>query len=774
MTATAAVSGSTWSTSTATTSTSTSASTSTNGATSKTGAGAPVVAVPNTGIAASQGITAASSGKGDHAAENKGSGSSSNAVGIDTPKPTWRPSTFMPTKAPIPRTIATRTQMVKKDTGYATIYGSEDTINAQSDEVYVTASNEYGVFERYYPWLDDVAGSQLVEPYKETTLTLSGSLVTSGYEYSWSIVKYTGELEYNSLTQKVTLTAPGVYPITVNIIDSKSTIVATYTTLLICKYVKREIRELTVADREAFLNAFHTLWEYDQEVGVAKFGDKYTSMDTLVAAHSMASNDIMCDAFHDGSGFLTHHLALTNGVEAAMRAVDPSVTMHYWDFTIEGEAIVQAGKVPSYFMEISPILTDTWFGSVDDNNHIADSRWARTVMPLQRDKLSSVKNSYGIIRSYWNNNPDPEINRFLFKTCGVEPVWKKVPACEEHWAVLNAYNLGAFQQIAPGDGHGPMHVQLGGVGGGCAESYASFLEKWGEFMNTDVSEAELNAIGYTVNMNKADMDANGYTKWKWGYTAPRQLMMDKAIMGEYFHIYRSFWRSHMCAVDGTPRLLVCPDTCDPDSTPFEECTCEVSALLNGKTTWQNLFPCVLSTTENQNDFLAIMPEELVTDMMTMLATSSVIEGDMIESSSPQDPLFWMIHTVIERMLSAKRLPTVTQMGTKAVQKWEFMGGASEHWVAYSYYDLGLNETPMHREPYTCVGHSAEDEVLPPPVQTLTDAIGSIADFDGDGIITNYEFYTALDPNEMSWNDYVFAHFRWDHCTQWPDDDRTMR
>ena len=193
------------------------------------------------------------------------------------------------------------------------------------------------------------------------------------------------------------------------------------------------------------------------------------------------------------------------------------------------------------------------------------------------------------------------------------------------------------------------------MGGGCEQAYAAFLEKWGEFMNTDVTEAELNAIKYSGNMNKADMEANGYTKWKWGYKAPRQLMFDKAIMGEYFHIYRSFWRSHMCAVDGTPRLLVCPDECDPAFTPFEECTCEVSALLNGKTTWQNLFPCVLSTTENQNDFLAIMPEDLVVDMMTMLATSSVVEGDMIESSSPQDPLFWMIHTVIERMLSAKVL-----------------------------------------------------------------------------------------------------------------------
>lgn len=107
-----------------------------------------------------------------------------------------------------------------------------------------------------------------------------------------------------------------------------------------------------------------------------------TSIGNFVAAHSEASNDNMCDEFHDGTGFLTHHLALTNSFEvnrwplkinllqcchcmirvisvatyltsshtlflelswlllqAAVRSVDPSVTMPYWDFTIEGEAI---------------------------------------------------------------------------------------------------------------------------------------------------------------------------------------------------------------------------------------------------------------------------------------------------------------------------------------------------------------------------------------------------------------------------------------------------
>ena len=35
------------------------------------------------------------------------------------------------------------------------------------------------------------------------------------------------------------------------------------------------------------------------------------------------------------------------------------------------------------------------------------------------------------------------------------------------------------------------------------------------------------------------------------------------------------------------------------------------------------------------------------------------------------------------------------------------------------------------------------------LQVLTDVVANVADFDGDGIITNYEFYTALDPNQVT-------------------------
>ena len=116
----------------------------------------------------------------------------------------------------------------------------------------------------------------------------------------------------------------------------------------------------------------------------------------------------------EGSGFLTHHLALTNTFEASLRAIDPSVTLPYWDFTVEGEQVAILGEKPSYMKQITPVFSDTWFGSVDEYNHIVDSRWAHSKIPRQRDTSSGVRNSYGFLRSYWNNNPDPGKNYFFF------------------------------------------------------------------------------------------------------------------------------------------------------------------------------------------------------------------------------------------------------------------------------------------------------------------------------------------------------------------------
>ena len=47
--------------------------------------------------------------------------------------------------------------------------------------------------------------------------------------------------------------------------------------------------------------------------------------------------------------------------------------------------------------------------------------------------------------------------------------------------------------------------------------------------------------------------------------------------------------------------------------------------------------------------------------------------------------------------------------------------------------------------------------------TILDAISSIIDLNKDGVASNWEYFIAMDPNNMHGNDYVWDHFTWDHC-----------
>jgi hypothetical protein len=626
----------------------------------------------------------------------------------------------------------------------APIYKTTSTI---CDSMKITASNEYGVFSAPYPFVQN--GEILLEPYKATTVVVSFSDDTDAdsYTYAWTI----GEDTFTGSSITTTRTTTGTYDVTIAVTDSDSNSVCSFSQTAYVKYVKRELRSLTEADRDKVLDAAATLWKYNAVDGKALYGDAYVPLQTFVEVHSMASNDIMCDQYHEGTGFLTHHLALGLSFEASVRAVDPSVTIPYWDFTIEGEYVANIDGNPSDMLDMTPFFTEDWFGSVDEDNHVADGRWAHALMPSTSD-ASLTHNSYGYIRSYWNNNNDPEISRMLFSSCGVEPTHKTIPSCDIHYSVLDAATLGDFQTLSPGDGHGPLHVQTGGVWGGCTDAIADLKEKYSDLFSADVTEDELTAAGIVP-----DKFFN-----KWGTSNQRNLMLETAVLGEYFHIYRSFWRSHMCANDTQTGYLVCPESCDAD-TPFEECSCQVDALVNGETTTDNLLGCVLND-DNQVFFKAAFPQEFLDDLVTVTATASVIEGEMVESASTADPLFWFIHPVIERLLQAKRLPDVLNMGSKTFSKWDVVDGSAETFKEYSYYSFDAGDKSFYPEAYTCTGHASADAALPSGLVMTPIMYTNGADTDGDGVISNMEFFLALDPNDPDKNDYVYDNFNWDHCS----------
>ena len=113
---------------------------------------------------------------------------------------------------------------------------------------------------------------------------------------------------------------------------------------------------------------------------------------------------------------MTHHFAMTMAFDASLRSSNPKVTMPYWDFTIEGEKILDAGGDPNMLFDVTPMFNATWFGDSNDEHHIADGRWAHTKSPVaQADDIAglgpNVANSFGIIRAPWNNSPEPEMAR---------------------------------------------------------------------------------------------------------------------------------------------------------------------------------------------------------------------------------------------------------------------------------------------------------------------------------------------------------------------------
>lgn len=94
-----------------------------------------------------------------------------------------------------------------------------------SADVHLLASNEYGVYQAPYPWLLNSNSTDLVEPFKSTTLSLLGvpQQACSGLEYLWRINYLNGSSLYFAHTSspQLTLTLSTVGVFAIEIISGK-------------------------------------------------------------------------------------------------------------------------------------------------------------------------------------------------------------------------------------------------------------------------------------------------------------------------------------------------------------------------------------------------------------------------------------------------------------------------------------------------------------------------------------------------------------------------
>lgn len=193
----------------------------------------------------------------------------------------------------------------------------------------VTATNEYG---RYSDAALALYGLEMVvEPYRETTLTATPSSPpplgaggpdsdgggryspqdASTSSFAWRLVEVVDGEAVSTVFERsdagpqtsVVLTKPGgVFRLTVEqystareAADSETAkLVARTTVTASCRYVRRELRELTDADRLDVLDAMEAYYTVPTDEGRAKYGDGFFNYELLTALHNADVSFLCC------------------------------------------------------------------------------------------------------------------------------------------------------------------------------------------------------------------------------------------------------------------------------------------------------------------------------------------------------------------------------------------------------------------------------------------------------------------------------------------------
>lgn len=236
-----------------------------------------------------------------------------------------------------------------------------------------------------------------------------------------------------------------------------------YEGLVVCLYVRRELRTLTDVDREKFLLAMVEMYTLSDEAGQKKYGTSFKNATHHVAWHHFNAGNQDADHLHDGVGFLLSHVRASNVFETSLQVVDPSLTLPYWDFVMDQ----QLGK----YAYNSEIMSEKFFGSMhvpaeytgygpgyatEDSIlefHIRDGYFKK--LPAEANyMLPSIRAGYGYMRGAWNSNPNPYISRFSYNM--------ELPSCYDYYKAFQLSDKLSFMNRLAQDPHTPVHYSIGG------------------------------------------------------------------------------------------------------------------------------------------------------------------------------------------------------------------------------------------------------------------------------------------------------------------------
>ena len=374
-----------------------------------------------------------------------------------------------------------------------------------------------------------------------------------------------------------------------------SVLTSTTTNSLMCMYVRREFRSLTDDDLAASLDAMHVMWEYSSSEGKGKYGEAFYSADFFSNIHNYNAGWRDADHIHEGLGFLAQHVKLTNMFEASMQAVDPSVTLFYWDFTVDTKQGLNIYDTPYFSADVFGSITKPssetigWSYAYDSlkDARIPDGRW-KNLKTEVNEAYPELWNAFGYMRAPWNMNPNQYISRYA--TTDVN-----LPGCGNYKEWFEEKDFEASMKMAAYGPHSTTHTAIGGVYG-C------------DVLDSMLADGLINSAADQLEICL-----------KWGF-----------YIKEYYRGNYLTPKSD-CSLDSDSCFV-----CNDDSLN------DMKEMMKGSSL-SNYLPEDLS--EDQWNTWR--------DFVCNGAAHKIFVGDHLESASPADPSFWPIHPTQERLLQAR-------------------------------------------------------------------------------------------------------------------------
>ena len=612
-----------------------------------------------------------------------------------------------------------------------------------------------------YHWVVDFYAGGVVEPHRETTLTATGAYDTDPHDsakvtYVWTIVTnvtvssgggsdatwttgddstelmYVGEKAIHTFdtpgqAYRIVLTELAESSKAEGRIDIGQATRRTASALVVCKYVRRELRRLTDTDREIFFEAMAVLYSVSTNVGQKMFATHdglathYKSAHDFVELHNTLSGQDDCDHLHGGLGFLTQHAAMTHSFELSLQSIDSRLSMPYWDYSIDAARSAAALRADENADALkvwyqSEVFQEDWFGPASPASKAIDAgRFAYLSVHKHPTNDSEsvvpgfplVTNAYGLTRSPWNMNKVPYVTRHN-QSYGFPLDYTILPGCSDMYNQMLQplwSQFGASIQYSP---HGSLHIAIGGTWGA---DYASFLTENDNF-NYRYSKAQ--PMG-TITMART---------------------------------WRSGW-------------LSCPSSCSHD-TPSTECKCTCGHvheyIHNNRSSdiISKMYPSLAAAAHfTISDEGTDISDTLLRLVCNDYEGMNPEVGDFMESASPSDPLFWPTHPTLDRLWH-----------------WRSINGFSdESWDSSTCWGHNAEDVTVWKKGYDAVQISqgggkagtSEEGTIDGMLLGAAGLASGMSTLDTrNGYYTNAELYTKFSASNRLLP-YVYDTFEWEHC-----------